>query len=558
MGKTAVVFTCSHSTPEVSNERFSILGKFLYDLKPDYVIDLGDGADMKSLNTYDTRSPKAIVAQSYEADINHYNDAQERLRWLFRHHKRKRPYWIGFEGNHECFQDFTEIFTKDRGWVFAPDLTEDDEVLTLNGWEKVQKVHKYFYEGPMVNLNSFGKAFSVTPSHRVYYYTTAGNLLVKPAKDLPAEFDAPVATTSNQTGLPLTDDQLRFCAIALTDSYHSGSKITFYQSGLKAQVFRDLLPRLGIEYKEIARDRDITEICGRKLLSTQVSYEFHMVRPDWSPTQNRRIPKEFFSLSQSQAEVFLDMLIFCDGSTFSDRQSTVFYGRREICDDVQGFCQAYGSRASLTEYRTGHWRVNINPRHKLRFKTSEGADISEFVYCLTVPSENFLARQNGLSMFTGNCRIKKAISVDPRLEGSKYGISFSHLQTDYWFDDYHEYDNGGPAIADYDGVSYAHYFSSGNYGTATSGQHHAYTILNNRLSSSTCGHSHKRSIYFKDGAHPNGAIGLVAGCFKGAKESWAGQANNEWATGVCVKREIENGMYDFEWVSLKALERQYG
>lgn len=257
MSRTAIVWTCSHADPEVDNERFSVLGRFIYDLKPDYCIDLGDGADMRSLNTYDTRNPKAIVAQSYEADIEAYNDSQERLRWLFRHHKRKRPYWIGFEGNHEA-------------------------------------------------------------------------------------------------------------------------------------------------------------------------------------------------------------------------------------------------------------------------------------------------------------RLDKAIQTDPRLEGSKYGISFSHLQTDHWFDDYHKYKNGGPAIADYDGVSYAHYFSSGNFGTATSGLHHAYTLLQNRNHSSTCGHSHKRGIYFKDGAHPHGIIGLVAGCFKGHEESWAGQANNDWAKGVVVKREIENGMYDFEWVSMKALYKQYG
>ena len=100
-GKTVVVFSCAHVDPTVSNERFNWLGEFLYDLKPDYVVDLGDGADMRSLNTFDTRYPEAIVSQSYEADIEHYNDAQERIRWKFRHHKRKRPTYIGFEGNHE-------------------------------------------------------------------------------------------------------------------------------------------------------------------------------------------------------------------------------------------------------------------------------------------------------------------------------------------------------------------------------------------------------------------------------------------------------------------------
>ena len=257
MAKTAVVWSCSHSDPEASNERFTWLGNFIEDLKPDYVVDLGDGADMRSLNSFDTRHPQAIVSQSYQADVEHYNDAMDRIWSRYRLTKKKRPYRIGFEGNHEN-------------------------------------------------------------------------------------------------------------------------------------------------------------------------------------------------------------------------------------------------------------------------------------------------------------RIKKAISLDPRIEGDRYGISFGHLQTDYWFDEYHEYSNGGPAIADYDGVSYAHYFSSGNFGSAMSGIHHAYGLIQKRNHSSTCGHSHKRSIYFKDGSHPNPVIGLVAGCFKGKDESWAGQANQEWARGVVVKRNISNGCYDFQWVSMEMLEKTYG
>ena len=260
MFRTAVVWSCAHADPYVSNERFSWLGELIYDIKPDYVVDLGDGADMKSLNSYDERYPQQLVMQNYGKDIDWYNDAMERVRWKFRHHKRKQPAWIGFEGNHEY-------------------------------------------------------------------------------------------------------------------------------------------------------------------------------------------------------------------------------------------------------------------------------------------------------------RIKKAIAHDPRLEdteGRGYGISFGHLQTDHWFTEYHEYNNSAPAIADYDGVSYAHFFSSGNYGSAVSGIHHAYTLLQNRNHSSTCGHSHKRSLYFKDGAHPTGIIGLVAGCFKGAEETWAGQSNNEWWKAVVIKRELANGMYEPEFVSLKRLEEMYG
>lgn len=228
--KTTVVFSCAHADPEVSPARFKALGQFLYDLKPDMVVDLGDGADMRSLNSYDDRYPKALVSQSYEKDIVSYNTAQELLREPFKRLRKKRPHWVGFEGNHEH-------------------------------------------------------------------------------------------------------------------------------------------------------------------------------------------------------------------------------------------------------------------------------------------------------------RIKRYLALNPRSEGDKYGVSFGHLQTDHWFDDYHEYDNDGPAIVSYDGVAYAHYFTSGNSSTATSGIHHAYTIVQNLSCSATCGHSHKRDLYFKDGALPRGNIGLVVGCYKGSEEHWAGQSNKSWWHG---------------------------
>lgn len=252
--KTFVVWSCAHTDPGTSNERFDWLGSFLYDLKPDVVIDLGDGADMRSLNSYDTRYPQALVTQSYEEDIEVYNDSQDRLRHKFRHNRRKKPFWVGFEGNHET-------------------------------------------------------------------------------------------------------------------------------------------------------------------------------------------------------------------------------------------------------------------------------------------------------------RIKTAIKHDPRIEGKTHGISFSHLQTDTWFNEYHEYENSAPSIATYGGVDFAHYFSSGNFGSATSGVHHAYSVINNRHRSSVCGHSHKRDVYFKDAP---GSLGMVVGCFKGKEESWAGQANLDWWKGIVVMHDVGEGRFEPQFVSMKMLKEEYG
>ena len=254
MNKTALVFTCAHSCSKYDNKRAEILGQFVYDLKPDYVVDLGDTADLPSLSTHDTKYPKLMTMSDYESDLEAYHDFQEKLRHPFSKHKKKRPAFIGFEGNHEH-------------------------------------------------------------------------------------------------------------------------------------------------------------------------------------------------------------------------------------------------------------------------------------------------------------RIKRALGNDPRLGGSKYGISFNHLDTSRFYSDYYEYEHGAPAIANLDGVDYAHFVTSSNTNRALSGPNHAKALVQSRLKSTTVGHSHLRNIYFADGAK---AIGLVAGNYKRGPEEWAGQSNENWWTGVVVKRNIDSGYYDPQFISFRQLEAWYG
>jgi hypothetical protein len=249
-----LVYSCTHADPEFNNNRFLWLGNYIYETKPDIVVDLGDGADLRSLNSYDTAYPQAIVAQNYGKDINAYLDAQEKLRHPFRMHHRRKPYWIGMEGNHEH-------------------------------------------------------------------------------------------------------------------------------------------------------------------------------------------------------------------------------------------------------------------------------------------------------------RIKKAIAKDPRIEGQDYGISYRHLETSRLFDEYHEYENSAPSIANYRGVDFAHYFAVGNSPRAVAGLHHANTLINKRHNSSVCGHSHLRDVKFND---LSGSTGLVVGCFKGGQESWAGQSNHAWWHGAVLLKDVDNGRFEPEFISMKEMERGYG
>ena len=101
MSKTVVVMTCAHVDPRHSNERFEWLGKFLYDTRPDEVINLGDFAEMNSLSSFDSKYPKPASQRNYEADIKHTHDAHDKMWHQFRKNHRSMPYKAYLQGNHE-------------------------------------------------------------------------------------------------------------------------------------------------------------------------------------------------------------------------------------------------------------------------------------------------------------------------------------------------------------------------------------------------------------------------------------------------------------------------
>ena len=65
-----------HCKPGVSNKRFSYLGKFIADKKPDVIVCIGDFADMESLCSYD-RGKKDFEGRRYNNDINAVHEALE-------------------------------------------------------------------------------------------------------------------------------------------------------------------------------------------------------------------------------------------------------------------------------------------------------------------------------------------------------------------------------------------------------------------------------------------------------------------------------------------------
>jgi predicted phosphodiesterase len=67
-----------HANHDYDNDRFTALGEYIVQEKPEYVVCLGDMADMPSLSSYD-KGTKGFEGRRYSKDVEAVIDAQEKL-----------------------------------------------------------------------------------------------------------------------------------------------------------------------------------------------------------------------------------------------------------------------------------------------------------------------------------------------------------------------------------------------------------------------------------------------------------------------------------------------
>jgi hypothetical protein len=152
-------------------------------------------------------------------------------------------------------------------------------------------------------------------------------------------------------------------------------------------------------------------------------------------------------------------------------------------------------------------------------------------------------------------RLKRATNDSPHLDGI---LSFNVFDFDSYYDRVVEYSGGTPGVIKIDGINYAHFFVSGVMGRPISGEHPAYSLLAKRFDTCTAGHLHTTDYCVRTDVEGNKKRGLVAGVFQDYYSSWAGECNKLWWSGVIIKREVEDGNYEPQWVSINQLRKEYG
>lgn len=152
-------------------------------------------------------------------------------------------------------------------------------------------------------------------------------------------------------------------------------------------------------------------------------------------------------------------------------------------------------------------------------------------------------------------RIERALDHSPELAGT---IGFA----DYQFDDYyHEvirYDGQLPGVVEVEGILFAHFFPTGISGRPLSGERPAHMLIGKNGVSCVAFHSHTLDFATRRTIQGRTMNGLVCGCYQDYINDWAGSVGRLWRAGVGILWNAEDGNYDFQWVSIEALKRQYG
>ena len=140
LGKSILVIPDSHAKPGVPNQRFEWLGRLAVDMKPDYIVNLGDMWDMHSLNSFDKPGSKSFNGSSYWKDIDVGLDGMLRFHLQvenYNHGRKKEsryePEKIFCIGNHENrISKFIESEPRFEEVISLKDLR-----LKELGWEEV-------------------------------------------------------------------------------------------------------------------------------------------------------------------------------------------------------------------------------------------------------------------------------------------------------------------------------------------------------------------------------------------------------------------------------------
>lgn len=147
-------------------------------------------------------------------------------------------------------------------------------------------------------------------------------------------------------------------------------------------------------------------------------------------------------------------------------------------------------------------------------------------------------------------RLNRTVENTAMLEGT---ISIDDFQFEYHGWEYVPF----LETAVIDGVSYQHYFTSGVMGKPIGGENPATMLINKLHTTAVQGHSHLFDVSRRTRPCGKRIWGVHAGCYFEHEEAYAKSANKMWWRGLLVLKNVDDGDFDLETISINEMRRRY-
>ena len=349
-----------------------------------------------------------------------------------------------------CLDSDTEILSK-SGWKTIGGISETDFVATFNAengeisYEKPLDIvkRKLTHGERMYRIKSPHLDIRVTGGHDMVWNTrdSVGKYSWRKDKaevlyERSSDYVIPVSGSFKFKGCNLTDDEIRFLGLFLSDGSlnKSNNQIVISQSASQPQWIHDYIVNSingsGFKHKEyiIKRTGKWSEYADN--IVRNISKKFSIVDgkkyDGWYRLEDyisKEIPDIYNNLDERQFGILLEAINVGDGHKFknvpwSPKTMSIAAGNNKVyADRIQEMCILRGYRCNIsTEY------YNKNPMYILRISKKyyscvggskgeagrsrieiDSSNTDEMVWCVTTSMGNIITRRNGKANITGNC-----------------------------------------------------------------------------------------------------------------------------------------------------------
>ena len=353
------------------------------------------------------------------------------------------------KGINMCYDDKTEILTKDRGWIFFKDLTMQDYVATLNiqtdelEFQNPTGTYIDDYKGKMYQYQNRLIDQCVTPNHNLLVYNSRNDKLhLEQAQKLIGRsfrfkkdckwkgmdepyilINAPTKGHKKKNNLHIrTIDFMKLLGYYLAE-------------GCTAKAARGYSTQVIISQNSIQDLEKLKKIIGKYTIKASIQsngvtgYKLCFVNKalgeffaKLGKSPNRYIPNNIKSLSSKYLEVLFEWYMKGDGSKRENASCSV---SKKLTDDLQEVCLKCGKSMNIAqyvkkqgfhpgviEYRGYVLSQKLHPLSRPEGSKSSNekwVDYQGKIYCCEVPNHTLMVRRNNKAAWSGNSRLPRTL-----------------------------------------------------------------------------------------------------------------------------------------------------